>query len=299
MIAELDLILPALKQLLQSGWESSELADYPAIRQFYRFATPQVSSSQLDEVIYADSEKDLPLAADLARKNKYQEGYWVCARPVILQPDRDCLLLTRYVDDCSAQQLESLIEILKSHFIDDFESIRLADNFLLIKLSKSIRIKTHSYVDALGKNIDKFLPSGDQKQYLHGLLNEIQMLIFQHSMNFNALWFEFAGDQIEQVYSKGFSLVSDDGLYAVDHQIPFDGLAEFIDSTDLSGHVKAIYPGLMQHCISLQSVNEQLTGLIKALKANRLQSIALNTLDGESLRLVKNDLYKFWRYGRP
>ena len=130
---------------------------------------------------------DLPTAAVsfLADTGDAPAGFVLHADALHLMPDRDHLLAFGLDDDpLDADEVSQLLETFNAHFAED--GVRLegtAAGSLYLHCDSTPSIQTHPLSALIGRNIDRFLPEGDDRRRWHGLLNETQMLCY--SLDFN------------------------------------------------------------------------------------------------------------------
>ncbi len=131
---------------------------------------------------------------------------WLQADPVALRPDRDRLLLFDMVDfGLDDTEMAGLVRAFNDHFSSD--GLRLEAGAFgrhgYLAVPRPPRIRTSTLGEAFGRNVDMFLPRGDEALEWHRLLNEVQMLF--HGLELNearreagrmpvgGLWFSGAG----------------------------------------------------------------------------------------------------------
>ncbi len=324
-----DLIIPGLLPSLH-GLSAGQLqAGYPALQRFFSKAIsakdmPDYHSLLSNLFGYDSAQSDLPFAAFAAASlgADPDDGYWISACPVNLFPDRDCLLLKMPRQKLTAEQLQWLSELLLDQFADIVLEAHILEQRLLLRLREPQSLKTFSLIDALGKNVEPFLPAGPDKSRWHAIANEIQMMIFQQqdlSEVCNALWFEAAGGVLANTsdsHDLPDCLVADDRLLIATAQqlgvAAFENAADAIEKT--AGDLLLVDLQLLKTSASAEHPEDWQSFLIRierlmqlllgSLKKGRITQISLHSLDGYRFDIRTADLYRFWRKrllpgGRP
>ena len=130
----------------------------------------------------------LPIAATLA--NTYlsecnSNEFWLKVDPVQMIPDRDSLVLIagKHLAIKEAES-KALLSAFNEHFKDDGVALLWGDElnwFLSIKQPVDIKTTLLDKVDH--QPLNAHLPTGNASQYWRQLMNETQMLFFNHSVN--------------------------------------------------------------------------------------------------------------------
>ncbi|MBU0593562.1 MAG: phosphoglycerate mutase [Gammaproteobacteria bacterium] len=112
-------------------------------------------------------------------------GYWLCADPIHLAVERDQLILTESSTFAlSHSESENLITTLNQHFSAD--GLHFCASHPLrwyLKLEQTPAISTQSLYQVAGHNIHTHLPRGPEELRWRALINEVQMLLFEHPVN--------------------------------------------------------------------------------------------------------------------
>lgn len=139
--------------------------------------------------IDAPSAGDLPTAAVgfLADTGEAPAGFLLHADPLHLIPDRDHVLAFDLDQDpLNDTEIAELVAVFNSHYGDD--GLRLSGSSsgrIYLHCDRPAgSIQTHSLSAVIGRNLDPFLPHGEERRWWHGLINETQMLC--HSLQLNA-----------------------------------------------------------------------------------------------------------------
>jgi hypothetical protein len=131
--------------------------------------------------------------------------YWLSADPVHLQVNRDQLILqapeTLAITDAEAV---SLCAALNRHFAaEHFTFLAPQPHRWYLRTARPARIHTSSLARAVGRDVDRILPEGEERMAWHHIFNEVQMLLHTHPVNeereergappINSLWFSGGG----------------------------------------------------------------------------------------------------------
>ena len=132
-------------------------------------------------------------------------AFWLSADPVHLQVNRDRLILlapeTLSITDAEAI---SLCAALNRHFAaDHFTFLAPQPHRWYLKTTQPARIHTNGLSRAIGQDVDRMLPEGEDRLAWHRIFNEVQMLLHAHPVNeereqrgdlpINSLWFSGGG----------------------------------------------------------------------------------------------------------
>jgi hypothetical protein len=277
-------------------------------------------------------QRDWPVAplTLLAAGGEPKSDYWLQAEPVHIQLQRDRLVL---IDAqhlaLSAEEAASLTASLNQHFADDglFLTATRPGSWHL-RLAKPPEIDTRPLAEVVGRDIRHFLPGGPEGQRWHGILNEIQMLLYTHQVNqareqrgaltVNSVW-PWGGGTLPASAASAYSHVwSNEPLTAGLARLA--GIPAKAAPASADQWLKEAEPG--NHLIVLDALRsaalsgdyprwcEALNGLesgwfrllLQALAAGPLGRLELLAFNGETVRSVRAcraDLWKFWRLKKP
>jgi hypothetical protein len=130
---------------------------------------------------------DLPTAAlaFLGDTGERPPGFVLHADPLQLLPDRDQLLAFTLDDDpLDGDEIACLVAAFNTHFSADGVRLHGSAGGRVYLLSDSApALRTHPLAAVVGRNLDPYLPDGEDRRAWRGLLNETQMLC--HSLDFN------------------------------------------------------------------------------------------------------------------
>lgn len=245
------------------------------------------------------------------------DHYWLRADPVTIQLMRNRLvLLAAAVDAPSPVEAAELIEALNQHFLPDglqFSAPHPSRWYL--RLSSPPRLRTHSLAQANGRNIQHFLPSGEDSPYWRRLLNEIQILLHAHPINIareavgkptlNSIW-PWGGGMLTGKLSTPYSqIIADDPLargLAIAVSRPWTPLPSCFPSgawqfPDTSLFVLEAMYNTPQQCLE-QWDGDWFKPALAALrqgKIKRLDAVFPDQSATLEVTLTRLDLWKFWR----
>lgn len=121
----------------------------------------------------------------LADTGLMDSGYWLCAYPVHLAPDRDQLVLMTEpflgVESQEAAALSAAFNDLYGAEGWQLEATRMARWYL--RCPRPLSVVTHDPDVVAGGGVLEFMPSGDDADELKRLTNELQMLFHTHAVN--------------------------------------------------------------------------------------------------------------------
>ncbi|MGB5455749.1 MAG: hypothetical protein WBO73_13750 [Gammaproteobacteria bacterium] len=128
------------------------------------------------------------------------DGCWMHADPVNLEADLDRAILSdSQVLHLREDEAAGLVELINTHFAEDGLTVNMADqNNWFIRL-EDCSLATTPLRQAVGRDINHLLPTGDSAKQWRRFLNEVQMLLHTSEVNqrreqrgmaaINSLWF--------------------------------------------------------------------------------------------------------------
>lgn len=284
----------------------------------------------INSIVELSLDADFPSAAlTLLANDLYDESmHYMHADPVHLRAELDHAVLTSSAD-LSITEAESfeLCSILHKHFSqDDLALFRLNKNQWFVSSKNMITIKTTPLVDAVGRNVNFILPTGQDSSQWKQVLTEAQMLMHSHEVNvgredagqpiINSLWFYGSG-KLPVVKSKVTAICSNDEMYRGLSRhlkcgyIKQPGSASVYLDALLDQEKKAVN---LLHIAELENLTnytdvtmwlEKLTEtlddwiypLIKFANKNNIK-VTLYPCNGKKYHFEKFDALKFWRQGK-
>ena len=302
---------PSLEKLLARSEKITSDHDYPHLL---------ANLLQIPLIPGADVPVAVLSATEMVSLEKLKGHCWIKATPVLLKPDRDRLVLHQASTDPENQEqqemLKRLADELKAYFSPLFsEMLPVSDSGWLIRCDTDYQITTTPLMDAVGRNIDNLLPTGDDHKRWHQVLNEVQMLLHSHNSldaGFNALWFEGVGrlPEINSVRSDAIAL-GDDNLLSVLAKWSGAGKSQTLLEVVKTGldidSVISAENAVMQAIHSrsekkwlkaIHKAGHQLAEAMAMLVSGELRCICVYPVNGSVYKLRRNDLLKFWKKTR-
>ena len=250
------------------------------------------------------------------------QGYFYRADPVHFRAESDhAVLLGSDVLDIAFEEAEKLIDAFNLHFAEDKISLHAVDaNRWYLKSEKPLNLALSGIDYAMGRDIKHFMPKGDDELWWRKIVNEAQMLFFQHSVNecreenrqlgINGLWLwdQSVGPnkqvldtpQIKHVYTDDAIAAS----LAARSSINLSSVASFLqqevepDSLLVIDELyKAVcYGDLDAWLESLSSVCVAYVAYISSLlKSKKIDVVYVHTCDGRRFEINRLKLLKFWQ----
>jgi len=114
-----------------------------------------------------------------------ESHYWLRADPVHMGVERDQLVLSEASTFPLVQdEADALIATLNQHFASDgLHFVAPQAQHWYLRLARPPALTTHGLYQAAGRNIHPLLPAGEEAMRWRALLNEVQMLLFEHPVN--------------------------------------------------------------------------------------------------------------------
>jgi len=303
---KLQIAFPSFDVAKASQFDSPALARLLAIGKQSRIAG--TVEALLCEAMQVPKQADWPLAAIAALGEgiaREAHGYWLLAHPVHFVLQRDyfsmgpSLLL-------AVEESQALMSTLNQHFTHDGLKFIAASrpDYWYLHLEADPEISTTEIGVVMGRDTTSFMPQGKGAAKWNRLLNEAQMLMFEHPVNkareergelaVNSVWISGGGALAAKVNASNKTIYADDALSK--------GLAL------LAGQLAKTLPANMSAVLD-ESHDDVLLVLdefdaaeadvvLKALKQRRISHLTMDfSLYGEVLRLeVKpSDTWKFWK----
>ncbi|MGH8579098.1 MAG: hypothetical protein ACREVK_02895 [Gammaproteobacteria bacterium] len=248
------------------------------------------------------------------------EGFWIRADPVSLRPDLHRLVLYDAFP-LEKEQALALAQEVNSVLADHGWHIDIGRDVhrWYVRLHELPRLRTHPPAEALGRHIDPFLPRGPEAMRWHGIINALQMALYDCAVNrarersgvlpVNSVWFWGAGALPSPPSSPWSRLVSDEAFalgLAKLCQCPIAGATGVPECLNEEGEVLvALSAGLVQPTgfEEWKTLVETLDGdwvdpILRRLKSGRLNAVTLDTLD-KVYRLTAPGMRRFWRRKKP
>lgn len=246
----------------------------------------------------------------LSEKNIYRID------PVHFKAESDhAVLLGSQLLEVELSEAQQLIEAFNHHFIEDGVSLHVgvADRWYL-QTTKPLQLSFNSVDYSLGRDIKHFMPQGDDALWWRKILNEAQMLFFQHAVNqqreenrqlsINGLWLwdeSFSIGDSSNVYN---AIYTDDVFASalankagstiknnivLDPQkrnaLVIDDVYESVCYGDVDAWLKALRDFCQLHLPKIQSL----------LSSNKISAVNIYSCDGRVFYIDRWQLLKFWK----
>ncbi len=245
------------------------------------------------------------------------DSYWLRADPVTIQLMRNRLVLLAD-DDNAPSPLEAaeLVAALNRHFSP--EGLQFSaphPRRWYLRLPAVPRLQTHSLAQANGRNIQHFLPFGEDGAYWRKLLNEAQILLHAHPRNvareaagkpvLNSIW-PWGGGILNGALSAPYSQIIADGPLArgltIAAALPWTALPACLPTavgkfTDAPLFVLEATRDTPQQCLEHWD-QDWFKPALAALRQGKIKRLSLFSPDEPATleaTLSRLDLWKFWR----
>ncbi len=262
-------------------------------------------------------------------------GALLCADPIHLEVGMNDITLTQTIDDLRDSESQECIDDLNSHFKqDNIEFIRGSNQHWYIALLEEETVETTSLDDVLRKNIAKFLPRSNSRNW-QVIQNESQMILHACAVNqqremqglatVNSLWFWGGGkpkfqEQGENIKAKRTinQVYFNDSDYsntsarmiakAIDcdfQKLPIDSdeyLKEMVNKPAKSLMIidslflPAIHDDLDLYQQALSKLDEDIIKPLKeAWQAGKID-LVIDSCNGKVMCPLKVPVWKFWKH---
>lgn len=276
---------------------------------------PMPLEALVSERFLLKAAPDYPLAAIAASADGMHahEGYWLRADPVHLVLQRDSFSLSEPVPlSLTAEHAQLLIAALNTHFLSEgFEFILGNSGNWYLRLADDAQIQTNLPSVAIGKNVHGYMPQGAYAGKWRSILNEVQMLLFEHPVNqlresqgnvaVNSIWLSGGGFLPNQLYAQDVELILTDAPL-------YQGLAKLAGiswqpiPSNAAPIVESLHQHIRLHLTSDADVNTWLNTLYQMIKERKIKQLALNIGFYDKCLVAEVrawDLYRFWRSIKP
>lgn len=254
------------------------------------------------------------------------EGYWYRADPVHFKPDIDhALMLDHHLLEVMTDEAEQLVASFNRHFAEDgVKLVAPHSHRWYLQFEQVLDLETSRLDEAVGRNVNHFLPQGKDALNWRRLLNEAQMLFHMHEVNqqreqqqsltINSLWLwgEGRGTNAQprpdwnwlisdEPFSRGLAIMAGIPVYSIqqgtDQLASLKGKGLMVIDT-IAG--PASYGDVAEWFLSIEQIcGQYLQALDSQLKASHINQIDLHTGEGRCFSLHKADRFKLWRRLRP
>ncbi len=260
------------------------------------------------------------------------QSLWMRADPAHLRLNRDALVLVPAVAfGVQAAEAEALAETLNRQFAGELTFYPLSGERWCVRIEgvPAEGLRTIAPAQVAGRDINRYLPSGEGSMRWHTLLNEIQMLLHEHPVNeareargepvVNSVWLWGVGRMPADPAASFQSVTADDPLAlgfaqaaGLRHRPLPPNAAEWLARLPEDGRQLIVldrlrlplalgdFEGWLARLVELEE--RWFAPLLGALKSGRIGMVTVCVPDGEELRTfesARNDLRHFWRRPRP
>lgn len=314
-VARLQPALPALAECLARGDRLAETGDDGLAPVFgaFGFGPAERPAAAVSRHGEADAER---IATT--------DHWWLRADPVHLRVDTThARLFGGYALQLESDEADRLVERLNAFFAEDglvFEAPAADRWYLALERAQDLQVQPPDRV--AGRNVDAFMPEGEDARAWRAWLNEVQMLLHDAPVNaererrgalpVNSLWV-WGGGSAPRPGEGPARVWSDDpvarGLarlagVAVDrppaHAPPGDwpaGTTLVMEPAAREALVHGDIEGWLECLAALE--RHWFAPALDALRARRLDELVIAPSDGRRFRVRRGALRRFWRRRRP
>jgi hypothetical protein len=250
-------------------------------------------------------------------------AYWLRADPVSFSMERDQMIMQAEAA-LSEEEAAQLCASLNIHFAPDgMRFVAPHPQRWYLQLDHIPAMNTFPLPQVVGADMHAHLPFGEDALRWHSILNEIQMLFYEHEVNrareqrgvaaVSGVWF-WGGGKLTQTLRKSFVGVAGDselaGAFAQAAGIPLlpnmgsvpdiqveEGSDKLLVYESLRSALQSADIGRWRNAV-LQFEKQYAEPLLELLAAGRIERLTLDVLsEGASRRLELSSagLWKFWR----
>jgi hypothetical protein len=256
-----------------------------------------------------------------------KDAYYLRADPVTISMQRDEMVLHAAVA-LNDEESQHLCKQLNMHFAaDGMQFLAPHPQRWYLQLDKAPAISTYPLPEVVGTDMHKHLPYGAQALHWHGVLNEIQMLFFEHAVNLareqrgeplvSGVWL-WGGGILPAKILQPFSCVAGDselahafaqaaGIRVVkDFELGTmawrdQGADLLLVSESLRAALQAADIGRWRNAV--QHIDKNVIApLLTALQAGKIEQITLDVLSADASRrfsVTRAAIWKIWRFPKP
>ncbi|WP_051534475.1 hypothetical protein [Deefgea rivuli] len=303
LVINRDLALPALAQLYAKGRKSALANTDFSSHIAQHFGLTQVAAAALTLA------KDCPDA---------EPGFWLRADPIHLRIDRDRLtILGVPFFQISQIEADALVTALNQLFNQDgYTFIAATPTRWYLRLPADPLLSFTSLDQALGGNMNDCLPQGAAALKFHAVINEIQMVLYGHSINderdalglpmINSVWLWGGGffplaARTQKVTSPIFGGDAFVQALAGDTWQPAPTSAAELPAQDAIAVLDDLcFDAIYGNAYEWRTQWEQLeknwfVPLLAQLKSGQLEQLTLTLPSAaQQVKIRRRDLYRFW-----
>lgn len=255
-------------------------------------------------------------------------AFWLKVDPVQLIPDRDTLLMLPPQDlALTEQESQSLLDSFNQHFAQDgIKLVYASVTSWYLSIIQPVDIHTTPLSEAVYRNLHDLFPQGHAAPYWRKLMNEAQMLFFNHPVNLarraqglaevNSIWIWGEG-QIDQSalqfrpqaciwgqtsYLKGLAAHTQAQFKTLptDYQAWLNAQQDQAQPADAHLIVLPIRDQQQNLDQALSALEQDwLTGLLTGLEQGQIHSLFIDLGFEQGFLLTPKNLKRFWRWRHP
>jgi len=264
-------------------------------------------------------DRDIPVAAvtRLLDLGVVDKGWWLRADPVHLVPGRKGLLMVANQElELSNAESEDLVKEIAAAVLDEGWILKAPNpHRWYLKPSSVPEITTTPLDVVMGKDIDAFLPDGDDARNWHTRLNEIQILLHTSKINekreannkltVNSVWF-WGGGTLPQLGSSSWSSVSSDDVVALalarlsdaPHKKLPSSFALWLEQSTPGNHLVVFGRNQITEFLAEGDAG-WIESLSEALKQKRLSSLTVYFDNSRKIVIRPDNLKPRWNWRFP
>lgn len=302
----------------------------------YHFTKPKDSES-LSAYLF---HQEKPPASAITRivaltklSEEAEQQFWISIDPAHLIPDRDSLVLIPAEDiGITSAESKALLKSFNEHFAEDgIELVYGSASQWFLSISQTVDLSTTPIHQVAYQSVNDFYPSGPAGNYWRQLMNEAQMLFYNHEVNhqrrlnnlpeINSIWVWGEGSlSPSQINHRPDAAMFSDytysqGLAKLCHAKTKNNVQTFQQWFEQSEKINHSLIELSAHSltgISLENMTiEQWVALLKqceldwfmpifqSLKNKELDSVLLVLGANKHYLLTPKSLNRFWRWKKP
>lgn len=311
--------LPALEAILAKG-------------QFIESSCQGVDA-WLCQVFSVEKQQDWPVASIMLELDgesvEKDNNYWLRADPVHLRIEHNHILLAdSEILNISLKEAISFADIINERFAkDNLALLPLRPDRWYLQLSALPDLRTHLLGEVAGKNINQLLPAGKDGVAWNKRINEIQMLLYDNSLNqtreasgelaINSLWIWGGGTRPKKILSPysevwssyPFAQALTKASGAISYDLPknaekWQQLAQsddhliMLDSLQKSARYKDAH--VWRHNL-VDMERNWFAPLLQLLKTGQMMQLTItmvNEFSTKSFSITPKSLWKFWAAAR-
>ena len=248
-----------------------------------------------------------------------EAGYWLRADPVHLRIDRDRLtVLGVPFFQISQDEADAFVAALNALFAEDgFTFLAATPTRWYLRLPSDPLLNFTALNLALGGNMHDFLPQGEGALKFHAIINEIQMVLYGHTVNderdalglpmVNSVWLWGGGIYDPTVSTASPSMPIFGGNEVVQAMAgrawhpALNGAVELPqhDATVVLDQLSfdAIYGNAYEWRVQWEQLEENwFAPLLAMLKAGQVKQLTLTFPSAATqVKVTRRDLYRFWQ----